>query len=156
MSKIKTANGLAKTKINNTYHNMKNRCLNPNNYRYKNYGARGIKVCDEWKNSFISFYNWAIENGYNDSLTLDRIDVNGNYEPSNCRWIPMQEQFYNRTDNVYYIVNDEKRCLADLCKEYNMPYHTVKKRLERGKDIITALTTPINKKYRNKLCKKER
>ena len=60
MSKLKNANGLSKTRINNIYHNMKNRCNNLNNYRYKNYGKRGIKVCDEWQNSFLSFYDWAI------------------------------------------------------------------------------------------------
>lgn len=155
MSKIKSANGLSKTRINNIYHNMKNRCNNPKNYRYKNYGARNIKVCDEWQNSFLSFYNWAINNGYNEKLTLDRIDVNGNYEPNNCRWVSLKQQFYNRTNNVYYIVNGEKKCLAELCKEYNMPYQTVRRRLRKGKDIITALTTPINIKKRNKLCKRK-
>ena len=151
MSKNKSANGLSKTRLNNIYHNMKNRCNNPKNYRYKNYGKRGIKVCDEWQNSFLSFYDWSINNGYNEELTLDRIDVNGNYEPLNCRWIPLEQQFYNKTDNVYYIVNGEKKCLSELCKEYNMPYQTVRKRLERGKDIIVALTTPIDIKKRNKL-----
>lgn len=154
MSK-KSANGLAKTRINNIYHNMKNRCNNCKNYRYKNYGARGIKVCDEWQNSFLTFYNWAINNGYDETLTLDRIDVNGNYEPNNCRWIPLEKQFYNKTDNVYYIVNKQKKCLSELCKEYNMPYQTVRKRLERGKDIIMALTTPIDIKKRNKLYKRK-
>ena len=155
MSRIKSANGLAKTRINNIYHNMKNRCNNPKNYKYKNYGKRGIKVCMDWENSFLSFYNWAINNGYDETLTLDRIDVNGNYEPSNCRWIPLEKQFYNKTDNVYYIVNGEKKCLSELCKEYNIPYQTVRKRLERGKDIITALTTPIDIKKRNKLYKRK-
>lgn len=154
MSK-KSANGLAKTRINNIYHNMKNRCNNSKNYRYKNYGGRGIKVCDEWQNNFLSFYNWAINNGYDETLTLDRIDVNGAYCPSNCRWIPLEKQFYNKTDNVYYIVNQQKKCLSELCKEYNMPYQTVRKRLERGKDIMMALTTPIDIKKRNKLYKRK-
>ena len=152
MSK-KSANGLAKTRINNIYHNMKNRCNNSKNYRYKNYGGRGIRVCDEWQNNFLSFYEWSVKNGYNDNLTLDRIDVNGNYEPNNCRWISLEEQFYNKTDNIYYVVNEKRKCLSELCKEYNMPYHTVRKRLERGKNIIEALTTPINVKKRNKLYK---
>lgn len=155
MSRIKSANGLAKTRINNIYHNMKNRCNNPKNYKYKNYGGRGIKVCNEWQKSFLSFYNWAINNGYDETLTIDRMNVNGNYEPDNCRWIPLEKQFYNRTDNIYYIVNEKKKCLSELCKEYNMPYHTVRKRLERGKDIITALTTPIDIKKRNKLYKRK-
>ncbi len=146
---------MAKTRLNNIYHDMKNRCNNSKNYRYKNYGGRGIKVCEEWQKSFISFYKWAINNGYNENLTIDRINVNGNYEPENCRWIPLKQQFYNKTDNVYYWVNGEKKCLSELCDEYKMPYQTVRKRLERGKDILYALTTPINKKYRNKLYKKK-
>lgn len=150
---IKTINGLSKTKLYRTYANIKQRCYNKNNFEYKNYGARGIIMCDEWKNDFLNFYNWAIQNGYKEELTIDRINVNGNYEPNNCRWITMKEQYHNRTDNLYYIVNNEKKCLAELCKEYNMPYKTVRARLKRNNDIISALNTPIKTKYRNKLYK---
>ncbi len=150
---IKTINGLSKTRLYRNYSNIKQRCFNPNFPLYKNYGGRGIIMCDKWKNDFMSFYNWAMSNGYKENLTIDRIDVNGNYEPSNCRWITMKEQYHNRTDNIYYIVNNKKKCLAELCEEYNMPYYTVRKRLQRGDNIINALTKPINKKYRNKLCK---
>lgn len=81
--------GLNESRIYATYHNMKDRCTNPNCKAYKNYGGRGIKICDEWlgENGFINFYNWAISNGYDDSLTIDRVDIDGNYEPNNCRWI---------------------------------------------------------------------
>lgn len=151
----KKANGLAKTRINNIYHSMKSRCNNKNVKRYKNYGGRGIKVCDSWNNNFLEFYNWAINNGYDDNLTLDRINVDGNYEPNNCRWVPLEKQFYNKTDNVFYIVEGKKKCLAELCKEYNMPYQTVRKRLERGKDILNALTTPIDIKKRKHTKRKE-
>lgn len=154
----KKINGLSKTRINRIYHNIKYRCNNSSSPSYKNYGGRGIKICDEWldkHNGFLNFYNWSINNGYKEDLTIDRIDVNGNYEPSNCRWIPLTEQFYNKTDNVFYIVNNQKKCLSELCKEYNMPYQTVRKRLERGNDIISALTTPIDIKKRNKLYKRK-
>lgn len=85
-------------------YNAKQRCYNKNNSKYKNYGKRGIKVCDEWLNDSKSFYNWAMNNGYDDNLTLDRIDVNGNYEPSNCRWVTKKQQAYNKqnTRNITF------------------------------------------------------
>lgn len=78
---------------------MRDRCNNPNNDHYKNYGGRGISVCEEWdnaENGFENFYKWAMENGYSDELTIDRKNVNGNYEPSNCRWATMAEQVRNQ------------------------------------------------------------
>ena len=75
---------------------MIRRCYNKNDRGYPNYGGRGITVCDEWSNDFLSFYNWAISNGYADNLTIDRIDANGNYEPSNCRWATKKEQSINK------------------------------------------------------------
>lgn len=84
------------------YISMRTRCENQNHKHYKHYGGRGIKICEEWlgKYGFFSFRKWANENGRKEGLTLDRIDVNGNYEPSNCRWVTMQEQMNNRRNSV--------------------------------------------------------
>ena len=88
-------------RLYNTYIGMKMRCLNPNNTHYNSYGGRGITICDEWLNSFNSFKEWAFENGYEENLTIDRINVNGNYEPNNCRWTDMKTQANNKTNNKY-------------------------------------------------------
>lgn len=84
------------TKLWYVWQGMKQRCFNSNNKNYKYYGERGITICDEWKNDFNAFYEWAITNGYTDNLTIDRINNDGNYEPSNCRWVTNAEQQKNK------------------------------------------------------------
>lgn len=88
--------GLSKTKLYKRWKRIKSRCYNINSKDYKYYGGCGIKMCDEWKKNYLSFYNWAINNGYKEELTIDRINVNGNYEPSNCRWVTWKEQANNK------------------------------------------------------------
>lgn len=103
--------GYSRTKLGNVFEGMKQRCNNPKNKNYEKYGGRGIKICTEWLNDPKKFFDWAIKNGYKEGLSIDRIDVNGNYEPDNCRWADNEAQCLNqrlRKDNktghkgIYY------------------------------------------------------
>lgn len=116
---------------------MIERCENPNCKAYKNYGARGIQVCDEWKNNFVSFYNWAMSNGYRDDLTIERINVNGNYCPENCTFIPLSEQAKNKTNNVWITYNGETHYLAEWARITGYDAQTIRNRLKKyGYDRI--------------------
>ena len=88
--------GLSNHRLFKIWTSMKTRCYNKNATNYERYGARGISICDEWNNDFMKFYNWSINNGYSDNLTIDRVNNNGNYEPSNCRWATVKEQNSNK------------------------------------------------------------
>lgn len=120
------------TKLYRTWQNMKRRCDTKSSTSYKNYGGRGITVCDEWRNDFISFYNWAMANGYRDDLTIDRIDVNGNYEPNNCRWITKEEQANNKRNNRFIEYNGKKMTLIQWSKKKNIKRETIAYRLNHN------------------------
>ena len=135
--------GLSKDPLYQRWSDMKRRCFNPKNKRYPKYGGRGITVCEEWASDFLSFYEWAISNGYDKSLTLDRIDVNGNYEPSNCRWIPPAEQMTNTTRNRYITIDGITKTMSEWAREYGVSPELIKDRiLKLHWDPAEAVTTP--------------
>lgn len=126
---------------------MKQRCYNPNNKSFKNYGGRGIGVCDEWKNDFNAFYSWAINNGYGDGLTIDRSDVNDNYCSSNCVWVTQQNQQNNRRNNIIIDFGGFKGTLPQWSTRSGIPYATLRKRIiDLGWDIREALSVPVRKR----------
>ena len=119
----------SKYKCMTAYQNMKERCYNKNFIEYKNYGGRNIKICKEWLNDYRAFYEWAINNGYDNNLTIDRIDVNGDYEPTNCRWITKQKQAYNKRNSKYITYKGEIKTLAEWSKELNISQQTLRYRI---------------------------
>ena len=108
-----TKNGKTHTRLYGIWFGIKKRTTDKKSKSYKNYGGRGISVCDEWKKDFMSFYNWAMEHGYKDNLTLDRIDNNGNYCPENCRWATSQEQSRNTRKNNLITYNGQTHCATE-------------------------------------------
>jgi hypothetical protein len=142
--------GLKNSRIYGIYYGMISRCYNQNATHYENYGGRGIFICKDWLDDFMNFYNWSLANGYRDDLTLDRIDVNGNYQPSNCRWVTMKEQGFNKRNNHYVEIDGEIKTITEWSDIYSINPQTVHCRMERGWDVIYALTSPINEKFINK------
>ena len=124
---------------------MKQRCYYPQNREYKSYGGKGITICEDWLN-YESFKRWAIENGYNDSLTIDRIDNTKGYCPSNCRWISPKEQSLNRTDNRMIEFNNCKLTMVEWADRLGISVQTLSNRINTyGWSIERALTEPVKK-----------
>lgn len=140
--KLNTTHGLSKTRIYNIWQGIKARCFNKNLKGYKNYGGRGVIICNEWLANFMNFYNWSINNGYQDNLTIDRIDNNGNYEPNNCRWVDMKTQQKNRTNNNLITYNGKTLCLIEWERITGIKSNTIRERIKRGWTIKQALETP--------------
>lgn len=118
---------------------MKKRCYNPNDKDYKNYGERGVCICDEWESNFETFQNWALNNGYKENLTIDRIKVDGNYEPCNCRWTSIIEQNNNKRTNRLITVANKTMTIAMWARERGINVQTVKTRLYSGWSELEAL-----------------
>ena len=119
-SKEHRTHGLRKSPIYAIWCGIKKRCYNQNEPSYKNYGGRGIKMCGQWLADFISFYEWAVLSGYEKGLTIDRIDNDGNYEPSNCRWATRKEQCRNRRSNINVEIDGSTKTLTEWCEVYGI------------------------------------
>ena len=127
-----TKHSLRHTRIYRIWLLMKNRCLNSKYHLFKNYGGRGITICNEWKNDFMSFYNWSMNNGYEEYLTIDRINVNGDYEPSNCRWATKLQQQRNTTRLRKITYKNETHCISEWAEILGLEYNTLYYRFRRN------------------------
>lgn len=131
-----------KTKLRQSWKDMLIRCYNPNGIKWHRYGGRGIKVCDEWKNDFSAYEKWSLENCFADNLTIDRIDVNGDYEPSNCRWTTIKIQANNTSTNVFIEYNGERLTYEQWGDRLGGCKGFIWNRINMGWTPIQAITTP--------------
>lgn len=146
---------MAHTRLYDVWKGLKRRCCNPKNHSYKDYGGRGIDICQQWKDDFMSFYHWSIENGYDENApygqcTIDRIDANGNYCPENCRWVSLKEQANNRKNNLLITYNGETDTLSNWSKRIGIGYNALFKRIhDMNWSVEKAFTTP------QRVCKRK-
>ena len=132
--------GDSTTRLYGIWNGMRHRCLDKKHISYHRYGGRGIKVCEEWDKSYENFKEWAINNGYQEELSIDRIDNDKDYSPSNCKWSSIKEQCNNRENNNRLTFNGVSKTVAEWSVETGLPYHTIHKRILHGwevKDILT-------------------
>lgn len=137
------------TRLYHIWDSMRQRCNNPRNNAYCNYGGRGIKICKEWDN-FSNFREWALQTGYDETaprgkFTIDRIDVNGDYSPNNCRWADMKEQTKNRRESIYLVYNGQRKTLMEWCQLLDIKYQTAWRRYSRGLPVELILKDKLNK-----------
>lgn len=131
--------GCSDSKLYGIWKSIKCRCYNKNRQCYHNYGDRGINICDDWLHDFIAFHDWAVDNGYKEGLTIDRIDNNKGYSPDNCQWVDVATQNRNTRRTINFTYQGETHCLKDWCEIFNLNYGTVKSRVQRGWSIDEAL-----------------
>jgi hypothetical protein len=130
--------GKTKTRLHEIWLNIRKRCYSPNNTNYPNYGGRGISICKEW-GDFETFEKWALDNGYEGLLTIERINVNGNYSPENCTWIPNNEQAKNTRHNIRLEFNGESKILSEWARTLSANYTTIRTRYHKGWKVSEIL-----------------
>lgn len=143
MNKENSKHGKRYTRIYRIWQGMEYRCYNPKSDEYQYYGERGIRLCDEWDNDFSKFYDWAINNGYKDNLTIDRVDVNGNYEPDNCRWTTMKVQENNKRNNRVLSFYGKNQTVTQWGEEIGIKKETILSRLNLGWSVEDTLSKPV-------------
>ena len=139
-----TTHGMTKTPLHNVWIALKDRCTNPNNQRFKHYGGKGVKVCEEWKHDFQKFYDFAIENGWKKGLTIDRIDNDGDYTPENCHFITNRKQQLNKSNNNRVTINGETLTIKEWCDKSGINRNTFVWRLRNGWQGNALLKTDFN------------
>ena len=138
--------GMKHTRIYDMWANIKSRCFNEKDPCFKHYGGRGISMCKEWENDFTAFYNWAMDNGYKDSLSIDRINNNGNYNPSNCRFATKIEQGRNRRTNRLITYKGKTHCISEWAEMLGINQSTLYYRFRRGWTPEAALNSLLEDK----------
>ena len=147
----RATHNMSQTRLYRTWAGIKARCYYTSQPAYKSYGARGIKMCDEWLHSFDAFAKWALSNGYQDDLTIERIDNDKGYNPDNCKWIGLGEQANNRHSNIKITYKGDTRNLSEWCKIYGKDYYLVHNRMYKlGWDFERAISEPVHAEKRNR------
>lgn len=134
-----------KTRLYTVWIDMRQRCSNPNRKEYARYGGRGITVCEGW-DKYEEFRAWAMESGYSDNLTLERVNNNGPYCPENCRWATRKEQANNRVTNRLLTMNGETHTMTEWAEVTGISRETIQRRLQRGWTVEKALTVPVHRR----------
>jgi len=143
-ARLQTRHGEHDSRLYRIWRGMRQRCGNPNIPEYRNYGGRGIRTCPEWE-SYPNFRAWAILAGYEEELTIERKNVDGNYEPDNCAWIPLSSQGANRRNNIRVTAWGETRCLSEWARDPRavVSRASIDQRIKRGWKPEAAITTPL-------------
>jgi len=143
----RNAVGYSNERLYERYRNILRRVYDENRYQ-------GVTICKEWENDYQAFRKWALDNGYDDTLTIDRIDNSKGYEPSNCRWVTLKEQANNRSNNKIVEYQGKNYTISQLADCAKLPYNTVKQRIENGWNIDDAVKTPYkSRKKWSEICR---
>lgn len=140
----------SKEKLYRRWINIKRRCCNKNDSAFEDYGGRGILICNEWIHNYSAFKEWSLNNGYNPNLTIDRIDNNDGYSPSNCRWATVKEQQNNTRKNINVIYNNKTYTVAELCDKLNLRRGTIYERLRDGWSVEKVFEIPIRVRIKSR------